>query len=96
MIKHNSSVLEQADIEGRSALMWAAGKGANSVIKTLLKLIHFDNAIENSFDEATSGLLLFFSNAPVRFNNLENVVFFSKFSRASRLVCFPSRSEDNI
>lgn len=38
MLHHDSNVLEQADIEGRTALMWAAGKGANDVIKLLLDL----------------------------------------------------------
>lgn len=36
MIAHDPTVIEQADIEGRNALMWAAGKGANDVIRVLL------------------------------------------------------------
>lgn len=36
MIAHDPKVTEQADIEGRNALMWAAGKGCKEVVKTLL------------------------------------------------------------
>ena len=38
MIQHDSNIVEQADIEGRTVLMWAAGKGANGVIRILLGL----------------------------------------------------------
>lgn len=36
MIAHDPKVTEQADIEGRNALMWAAGKGCKEVVTTLL------------------------------------------------------------
>lgn len=36
MIAHDPKVMEQADIEGRNALMWAAGKGCKEVVRTLL------------------------------------------------------------
>ena len=38
MIKADIKVLDHADIEGRTALMWAAGKGANDVIMGLRRL----------------------------------------------------------
>lgn len=38
MIAADIKVLDHADIEGRTALMWAAGKGANDVIIALLQL----------------------------------------------------------
>lgn len=38
MIKHDASVVEHTDIDGRNALMWACGKGTNKVVQALLEL----------------------------------------------------------
>lgn len=38
MIDNDPTVVEQADLEGRNSLMWAAGKGSNDVIRVLLGL----------------------------------------------------------
>jgi len=52
MIKADIKVLDHADIEGRTALMWAAGKGANDVIMALLQLkVNQDNGHNQSNDE---------------------------------------------
>lgn len=58
MIKHDLNILEQADIEGRSGLMWAAGKGATDVIQTLLALNNPAASVEKKFDEETLGVCL--------------------------------------
>ena len=56
MIKADIKVLDHADIEGRTALMWAAGKGANDVIMALLQLkVNQDNGHNQSNDEREFG-----------------------------------------
>ena len=52
MIRHDPHILEQADIEGRTALMWAAGKGANGVIQLLLGL---SSSAEESQEKVAPG-----------------------------------------
>ena len=47
MIRHDPNILEQADIDGRTALMWAAGKGANGVIQLLLGLNNQEKETQN-------------------------------------------------
>ena len=36
-LSHSAGVRDEADIEGRTALMWAAGKGADDVIRAFIK-----------------------------------------------------------
>ncbi|XP_077966605.1 uncharacterized protein LOC120341845 isoform X2 [Styela clava] len=56
MIVHDPTVTEQEDIEARNALMWAAGKGSNNVIRILLgmkKTIHTENPTDLSAKQAS-------------------------------------------
>ncbi|CAK8671687.1 uncharacterized protein LOC143465350 isoform X2 [Clavelina lepadiformis] len=50
MMKHDASILDQSDIEGRNALMWAAGKGANDVIQMLFNLGNLNKSTDGNSD----------------------------------------------
>ena len=62
MIRHDPNTLEQADIDGRTALMWAAGKGANGVIQLLLGWSNQETLSDSSkfCRNVSVGLIFFF------------------------------------
>nr|CAB3256533.1 inversin-like [Phallusia mammillata] len=74
MIEHDVNILEQADIEGRSALMWAAGKGATDVIQTLLALQNPSANLEKKFTDETLEFLKTTSKAVHENSKLKQAV----------------------